>query len=87
MLLYCLLIADLLRKKKLGGGGWCVTALHETLLKTLKSAGLANALPSACKECSNPTESKKESIVNNSKIFATAVLAPSLFFVIGGDFV
>ena len=74
------------QKEEVGGGG-CVTGLHETLLKTHKSAGLANTLSSACKECSNPTESKKESIINNSKIFATAVLAPSLFFVIGGDFV
>ena len=85
MLLYCLLIADLLRKKKLGGG--CVTGLHEILLKTHKSVGLANALPNACKERSNPTESKKENILNNNKTFATAVLAPSLFFVTGGDFV
>ena len=85
MLLYYLLTADLLRKKKRGGG--CVTALHETLLKTPKSAGLANALPSACKERSNPTKSKKESIINDNKTFATVVLVPSLFFVIGGDFV
>ena len=85
MLLYCLLIADLLRKKKLGGG--CVTGLHEILLKTHKSAGLANTLPSACKERSNPAESKKESIINNNKTFAAAVLAPSLFFCVGGDFV
>ena len=86
MLLYCLLIADLLRKKKKRGGG-CVTGLHETLLKTHKSVGLANALPNACKERSNPTESKKENILNNNKTFAAAVLAPSLFFCVGGDFV
>ena len=61
--------------------------MHETLLKTPKSVGLANALPNACKEHSNPTESKKENVINNSKTFATAVLTPSLFFVIGGDFV
>ena len=74
-------------QKKEEEGGGCVTALHEILLKTHKSAGLANTLSSACKECSNPTKSKKENIINNSKTFATAVLAPSLFFVIGGDFV
>ena len=69
------------------GGGGAPSALHEILLEMPKSAGLANTLPNACKECSNPTESKKESIINNSKTFTTAVLAPSLFFVIGGDFV
>ena len=61
--------------------------MHETLLKTYKSAGLANALPNACIECSNPTESKKEGIINDNKTFATAALAPSLFFCVGGDFV
>ena len=91
MPLYCLLIADLLRKKKKKkkkrGGGGASQALHETLLKTPKSAGLANTLPNACKERSNPTESKKEGIINNSESFAAAALAPSLFFVTGGDFV
>ena len=61
--------------------------LHEILLKTSKSAGLANTLPNLCQEFSNPIKSKKKSIINNSKTFATAVLAPSLFFVIGNDFV
>ena len=85
MLLYYLLTVDLLRKKKLGGG--CVTGLHENLLKTHKSAGLANTLPNACKGRSNPTESKKENIINNNKTFATAVLTPSLFFAIRDGFV
>ena len=86
MPLYCLLIADLLRKKKKRGGG-APQALHETLLKTHKSAGLASTLPNACKECSNPIKSKKESVINDNKTFAAAALAPSLFFVTGGDFV
>ena len=62
--------------------------MHETLLKTHKNAGLANALPNACIECSNPAESKKEGIIiNDNKTFATAALAPSLFFCVGGNFV
>ena len=64
-----------------------VPVLHEILLKTSKSAGLVNTLPHLCQESSNPIKSKKKSIINNSKTFATAVLAPSLFFVIGDDFV
>ena len=74
------------QKEEVGGGG-CVTGLHEILLKTHKSAGLANTLPNACKEYSNPAEFKKENIINNNKTFAAAVLAPSLFFCVGGDFV
>ena len=75
------------QKEEEEGGGGAPQALHETLLKTHKSAGLASTLSSACKECSNPTESKKESVINDNKTFAAAALAPSLFFVTGGDFV
>ena len=69
-------------QKEEGGGGGCVpSTLHETLLKTPKSEGLANTLPNACKERSNPIKSKKENIIiNNSKTFATAVLTPPLVF-------
>ena len=74
------------QKEEVRGGG-ASQALHEILSKTHKSAGLANTLLNVCKEYSNPTESKKESIINNSKIFTTAVLTPSLFFVIGDNFV
>ena len=73
-------------QKEEGGGGCVPSTLHEILLKTPKSEGLANTLPNACKERSNPIKSKKENIINNSKTFATAVLTPPLFFVIGGDF-
>ena len=68
------------KEEEEGEEGGTSQALHETLLKTPQSAGLASTLPNACKECSNPTESKKESIINNSKTFATVVLTPSLFF-------
>ena len=64
-----------------------VPVLHEILLKTSKSAGLVNTLPHLCQESSNPIKSKKENIINNNRIFTTAVLAPSLFFVIGDGFV
>ena len=64
-----------------------VPVLHEILLKMPNSVGLANTLPHLCQESSNPIKSKKKSTTNNSKTFATAVLAPSLFFVIGDDFV
>ena len=64
-----------------------VPALHEILSKMPNSVGLASTLPRACQESSNPIKPKKKSIINNSKTFATAVLAPSLFFVIGDDFV
>ena len=75
------------KEEEEGGGGGASQALHETLLKTTKSAGLANTLPNACKERSNPAESKKEGIINSGKTFAAAALTPSLFFVTGGDFV
>ena len=70
-----------------GGEGGASSVLREILLKMSKSAGLANTLPNVCKECSDQIKSKKESIINDNKTFATAALAPSLFFVIGGDFV
>ena len=82
-----LLLINCRSAQKEEGGGGVSSALHEILLEIPKSAGLANTLPSACKECSNPAESKKESIINNNKTFAAAVLAPSLFFCVGGDFV